>query len=804
MKRVKTDRIELKAIQFILLPSQRFEPKEPHTFDFNYDGQVHVELCPSYDKLAGATVRLRTSALLSCSPYFRYISYDASYDPGTGSLFLNSIAQLLLKKEFGRDDFIYFTNEILKEAEDESPFLRPALGIIMSMPPGAKIPAETFKASLALKRVLPRSSLDLLPLQTTLVSYFVSDVFDVKQRERIMKMDMSMLRELKQKLQTAPWDLCFDEPLYGRYQRLKPLSRQRYRKAVEDFKLAPDVLVVEPALNIYFSCKENESKDTVFDRRTFSRVIPFMQIDERAALEKKIFDFLEKRAITFLTPEKDSWFALNRNYRDAKRAMDALEGIAKRALRGGEPEVRGNNVPTIFPSLTPRQKEIAQHIQKHWLTVVEGLPGTGKTQLSMWIITHYAKVCTAAFVKMMVKALRGRVGKRPEVANSIAHICATNKFTKMGPKWLEEFDVLIVEEMSMISQRLFARLLSCLPNIKKIIVVGDHRQLPPIDAGDPMGDLIAHFSSQLLTENLRVQKHLKELQEAPALICDGKASQIAFRRGGPIEILPDNVTVFDLCRHVSTLPRGQFLANFHIVCLTNDERRKLNKQVHEAWIKLGILNPLQTHAFVRGMTVFPGCKIMFLANYNKPVTFNEKIVSDPVSNGELCIVLQVFLNPKMGGVQLVVADTDEKEQNPETKCVWIHEKHGVKPIHVDWGYATTAYKTQGNEFPFVLFRVQENPGPHWTRPNAYVSVSRAKEKCWIMGRREDFLAVCARPERPRLTCFGMLLKQEELPKEPVVRVVSNMLDPLQMTLMPKDIPCVPTLEQTIEKSRKKE
>ncbi len=789
-KKVKGDYIELKAIQFILLPLERVEPQDPKDFDYNYEGTVRVELCPSYVALIGSRVRLRSTGLLSCSPYFSYISYEARYQANSGTLYVDRVSQLLIKSELGRDDFIYFANEIA------GAYARPAVGIVAGLPAGAKIPSEEFRQ--VLKQNAIKSSLERLPIQTTLINYFVPNMaFDAKQKERIMDMKLDMLQELQQMLKTCPWDLCFDEPLRAKYNRLKPLTRQAYQRAVQEFKLKPDALTIDPALNIYFTVKE-EAKDTVFERKNFTRLLPFCHIDERMEIERRVFDFLEKRAITFLTPQRD-WFALNNHFRNARDALVELSFIAQRSANG-EPELRGNSVPTLLPPLTGRQKEIARHIQKHWLTVVEGLPGTGKTQLTMWIISHYAKVCTVAFVKMMVKALRKRNGKRPEVANSLAHVCATHKYTTMGSKWLEEFDTLIVEEMSMISQREFAKILKCLPNVRKLIVVGDHRQLPPIEAGDPMGDLIDYFGSQLLTENLRVQKHLKALQEAPALIADCKASQITFGTGC-IDFLPENLTAFDLCRHVSALPRGRYLANFHVVCLTNEERKFLNKQIHEAWIKLGLLNPLQKHGFVRGMCIFPGCKIMFLQNYNKPSLVNDEVVSEPVSNGELCIVLEVIINPKIGGVQLLVADTDEPDQGAETKKVWIHEKGGIKPIHVEWGYATTAYKTQGNEFPYVLFKVPNNPGPQWTRPNAYVSVSRAKEKCWIMGSKASFLTICSRPEKHRTTCFGMMLQDARLQKEPLEEAVSDLLKPEDLELLPRDIPCVPTLEQTIEKAK---
>lgn len=54
----------------------------------------------------------------------------------------------------------------------------------------------------------------------------------------------------------------------------------------------------------------------------------------------------------------------------------------------------------------------------------------------------------------------------------------------------ESFDTVIVDEASMITEEQFAALIDSLASVKRLILVGDYRQLPPIGAGKPFVDIV--------------------------------------------------------------------------------------------------------------------------------------------------------------------------------------------------------------------------------------------------------------------------------------------------------------------------
>ncbi len=101
----------------------------------------------------------------------------------------------------------------------------------------------------------------------------------------------------------------------------------------------------------------------------------------------------------------------------------------------------------------------------------------------------------------------------------------------------------------------------------------------------------------------------------------------------------------------------------------------------------------------------------------------------------------------------------------------------------------------GSEYARVVFWNRTNPAEHWTRAHAYVAISRAKERCWIVGTQRELERVCSQVEHKRRTVFSLLLRSTEmandvLPYEPapVVPLDELVLDDN------KAVPCVEVLE----------
>lgn len=82
----------------------------------------------------------------------------------------------------------------------------------------------------------------------------------------------------------------------------------------------------------------------------------------------------------------------------------------------------------------------------------------------------------------------------------------SNKFCE------NKFGTVILDEASMLTEEMLATTMDCLKDAKRFILVGDHRQLPPIGAGRPFVDIITHLRpSSIETSFPKVGKGYAEL-----------------------------------------------------------------------------------------------------------------------------------------------------------------------------------------------------------------------------------------------------------------------------------------------------
>ncbi|MBX9636663.1 MAG: AAA family ATPase [Nitrosomonas sp.] len=683
-------------------------PKSNDEFDGYFQGTVQIHACPTRPTLVGASVRMINYRLMSIAPFFVY-STKAAVDSGDGTITVEKDAADFdlcnvqrLKYDLTRSEVKDLVERFMIRENFNREMKDIGYGLVMSLP--QSVPMQI------VANALPNSDLFRLPLKQAVYGYFINGKFDTKQKTLLDQLNIEGLKKLKQTLVSEPWSLVWLK------KDTLSLTEKKLRKVVADYLLHEVFpLHIQYAVTIYFrilALKEDE-QHTCFPKRMFNMIIPAMEAEKRIVLEKQVYDYLAQHEVIVFTPSPspggggEEFLCLKKDFTDAQMTLKALLDIQQRAISATEEPftLRGTHVPQLFPELTPRQKEIALHIQKHWLTIVEGLPGTGKTALITWCVSHYANVMLTSFVGMMVKSLQRRNGRRTEIAHTIHRLIALKKFNSSAETWFEKFEVLVLDEFSNVSMSLFRKLICLFPNLQKVVLVGDHRQLKPIEGGDPMGDLLSLFGSQMLYDNLRVIPGLRNLQMAPLLISDGRAKEISYT--GPISFLKKQASVADTLFSIfgPLAHRRNILMSMHIVVLINknsDGRKHLNKECESVWQKLGVLKkPPQGGVVLTGaakrLELYPGCKITFSKNYNRPYEFTNAIgkkqKTDTVANGELAIVKHI--QECDGGYVLTVVDSEDEADMPETKVLFIGMKNGINPVHVDMGYATTTYKTQG-------------------------------------------------------------------------------------------------------------
>jgi exodeoxyribonuclease V alpha subunit len=156
-------------------------------------------------------------------------------------------------------------------------------------------------------------------------------------------------------------------------------------------------------------------------------------------------------------------------------------------------------------TLASKQVEAVKSALTNKVVVITGGPGTGKTTIINAILKIFAK----AGVRFMLAAPTGRAAKRMSEASGheakTIHRLLEYSIQKGGfqknDKTPLKFDLLVVDEASMIDTILMHHLLKAVPLNATLILVGDVNQLPSVGAGAVLQNIIASRAAPVMELN---------------------------------------------------------------------------------------------------------------------------------------------------------------------------------------------------------------------------------------------------------------------------------------------------------------
>jgi exodeoxyribonuclease V alpha subunit len=165
-------------------------------------------------------------------------------------------------------------------------------------------------------------------------------------------------------------------------------------------------------------------------------------------------------------------------------------------------------------NLFPDQQEAEELVRKRRFSIVTGGAGTGKSTVVRAIVDAHA----SPGYRISLAAPSGKAAKRlSEVtgrdATTIHRLLGPTKvkgrfqFSKNETNLLAA-DLIVIDETSMVDISLMANLMKAISPHTKVVLVGDHYQLPPVGPGSPFRDLLS--SSSVPSKELTIIKRQKE------------------------------------------------------------------------------------------------------------------------------------------------------------------------------------------------------------------------------------------------------------------------------------------------------
>ncbi|WP_027376795.1 ATP-dependent DNA helicase [Kaistella palustris] len=362
-----------------------------------------------------------------------------------------------------------------------------------------------------------------------------------------------------------------------------------------------------------------------------------------------------------------------------------------------------------------------------------------------------------------------------------------------------QYETVILDEASMLTEEMLATTMDCLKGVKRFILVGDHRQLPPIGAGRPFVDIINHLKPEgIETSFPRVSKGYAELtikrRQGGSKREDLQLAE--WFSGEALEPGADSII-----NQILTTPNSQYLRMEHWENETDFDKvlekvlveelgmssiedvETFNKSLGsvdgryfnfkevaskaEAW---QILSPIREKVFgVRAINRkihkrFREDKVEYArSRFGKipsPIGLEEIVYGDKVinlfnsrrnpkavwpsdalnyvANGEIGVVIGQFKTAKMtfkGKPKNTEIELTSQKGFKYSFKSWEFAEESNNPLEL--AYALTVHKAQGSEFGKV-FLVVPNPCFLLSREMLYTSLTRQKDKVIMLFQGNAF------------------------------------------------------------------
>jgi exodeoxyribonuclease V alpha subunit len=392
-------------------------------------------------------------------------------------------------------------------------------------------------------------------------------------------------------------------------------------------------------------------------------------------------------------------------------------------------------------ALLPSQAKALRICFSSSVSFICGGPGTGKTYTAGWLLQVFLaslkpglnlKVAVAAPTGKAVSHLKEKMEKfRAEnlaLSSLTLHSLLGRRKGSLTKEKVFPYDLIIIDEASMIDARMMAYLLTFASLNTKLIFLGDPDQLPPVESGSVFADLIAshpnltaYLEKPMRFENKELIAFASAIQE-----CKEPFWTEILQNGSEISLLK-----FPFDRH-GKKELLQYAAPFFKLSPADDPKKLLKESQ-----SFRILCSLREGPF--------GVKKL-----------NEELLQILLCEGSIAMPILFVENDHVKGLYngmngiLIYRNQGRKEIQFSRSDRIFFEKEGqileISPLscpRFELGYCLSVHKSQGSEYDRVLFVAP--PGSEvFGREILYTAATRAKRKLDIFSPMEILKEVSLR------------------------------------------------------------
>lgn len=460
-----------------------------------------------------------------------------------------------------------------------------------------------------------------------------------------------------------------------------------------------------------------------------------------------------------------------RRFLAVQKDRDNEDTIAK-CIREAKKELAKWPDATQIEHTTSHQRTELQKATREIIGVFCGCGGTGKTHTVARLLKTIEE--HGDFSRIAVMAPTGKAAARltENMAKAGVHLIAKtfhSHYFMLKATGLNEwqFDLIIVDESSMIDAWMMAEILKNRPRNCHVLFVGDIHQLPPVGKGCPLRDMIA---AGVPTGELRApMRNTNGVMEACMAIRDCQP-WAPINELSLVECRPESVAMNVMIEYQRFRNDPEMAGkDITVLCATNRLRQRLNQLLQDD------LNP---GGFEIPYTKFRiGDRVVCTKNQwrdlDKARGFDDGAPTR--RKGNMSEALEVYCaNGELGSI--VAANESRiwvEFEAPKKTAVFFVPRKG-KPTEaeleageevgddednnnttLDLGYALSVHKSQGSEWWRVLviletgFQVDSLCDRSWI----YTAISRAKGDCVLIGNLVDARMMCNRSNISRRKTF---------------------------------------------------